>query len=903
VSLDQLGDIELERHLLAAQVEGLGPSFARWCRFAAMGEHPVELQSLAVRERYGTRTMCAHTRAADAEALLAVGEEFPGTGVYVVANRINDAVTTRVEPGRWHRLERGASTSDRDIVARHVVFIDIDAIRPTGTSANDAEMALTVPVMGAVVRRLGLFFGGARSIGVGHSGNGRQVFIALEPTPNEAEVSETVRRLLAALAQLHAAPGVAIDDGCHDARRLVPAFGTTKRKGSPSAPDRPHRRTAFVCARDVERIAWSRVVALRDALEHEVTSRVVVADEPEPAKRARPSARRPPMSSESPFARANALPAREIVEWLGLVESGVTRCPGCGNQDGVTLLDHGLKCHHRSCASRGVPGRPGFRTIVDLVAETRGVDARGALELLSQRYPDVTPARRAERSFETPASAVAAWRAPSVGDAFDFNDTGNAERLVALHGIDMRHCGAWRRWLVWDGKRWSLDELNRVQLFAKNVSAQLAIEAERADVDPDRAADLMKFALRAGSRGSREAMVALAAPEVGVAIAHERLDAQHMRLSCANGTLDLRTGALGPHLRADLLTKMSPVRYDANADCPRWLAFLHTIMGGNADLIAFLKRAVGYSLTGDVSEQVLFFLHGSGSNGKSTFTRVLQDVMGEHATQAPPDLLIAKKNPNHPTELTSLFGARLAVCQEVEAGAFFAEVTLKQLTGGDLIAARRMREDYWYFRPTHKLWIAGNHKPNVRGIDHAMWRRIRLVPFAITIADGAKDPHLPEKLATELPGILRWAVEGCLEWQRVGLAPPPIVLAATEEYREEQDMIGDFLSERCAVDPMFTCSAASMYDAYTTWCDENHHRPMSQRAVAERLKQKACTPFRGHAGRRMWRGVRVRDATELARASYRDSSAEPDAERAAIQGYERDAAEHDTCASNLQRPT
>jgi putative DNA primase/helicase len=314
-------------------------------------------------------------------------------------------------------------------------------------------------------------------------------------------------------------------------------------------------------------------------------------------------------------------------------------------------------------------------------------------------------------------------------------------------------------------------------------------------------------------------------------------------------------------------------------------------MGGNAELIAFLKRAVGYSLTGDVSEQVLFFLHGSGSNGKSTFTRVVQDMLGEHATQAPPDLLIAKKNPNHPTELTSLFGARFAVCQEVEAGAFFAEVTLKQLTGGDLIAARRMREDYWRFRPTHKLWIAGNHKPNVRGTDHAMWRRIRLVPFAVTIADKAKDPHLPEKLAAELPGILRWAVEGCLEWQRAGLAPPAIVLAATEEYREEQDLIGDFVSERCALDPLFTCSASSLYDSYSAWCDENHQRPMSQRAVAERLKQKACTPFRGHAGRRMWRGVRVRDAQELVSASYQHAADDADPEREAITAYERAAAE------------
>lgn len=856
-----------------------------------MLDYWVELQALVVRERYGTRTLCAHARDdAAIEALLAVGDELPGSGVYVVANRINDAVTTRLEPGRWHRLERGVSTSDRDIVARHVLFIDIDATRPTGTSASDAEMALTTPIAAAVARRLAAFFGDPRCVGAAHSGNGRQIFVALEPVENTEAVTDTVRRVLAALARLHPADGVAIDDGCFDARRLVPAFGTLKKKGAASAEARPHRSTAFFCAREVVRVPWARMEALRDALELELGQRTEDVPTIEP-RRARPSARRGVASTESPFARANALGIEQVAEWLDLIEDGRPRCPGCGNRDGVSLLDHGLKCHHRSCVDKGMPGRPGFRTIVDLVAETKRVEPREALELLAERFGGIEPPqRRRERKFASAESVVAAWRAPNVVEGFDFNDTGNAERLVALHGVDVRHCGNWHRWLVWDGSRWALDELNRVQRLAKSVTTQLAMEAESLELDPDRAAEILKFALRSGSRGAREAMIALAGAEDGISISHERLDAQSRLLTCANGTLDLRTGDLRAHRRVDLLTKMTPVAFDPRAECPRWLAFLNTIMGGNTELVSFLQRAVGYSLTGEVSEQVLFFLYGSGSNGKSTFTRIIQEVLGEHATQAPPDLLIAKKNPNHPTELTSLFGTRFAVCQEVEAGAFFAEVTLKQLTGGDLIAARRMREDYWYFRPTHKLWIAGNHKPNVRGTDHAMWRRIRLVPFAVTIADAAKDPQLPEKLATELPGILRWAVDGCLEWQRIGLAAPSVVLAATEEYREEQDVVGDFLGERCALDPLFTCSASELYEAYSAWCDENHQRAMSQRAVAERLKQKTCSPFRAGAGRRMWRGVRVRDAAERARASYAEPTADADPERAAIAAYEREAA-------------
>jgi putative DNA primase/helicase len=280
--------------------------------------------------------------------------------------------------------------------------------------------------------------------------------------------------------------------------------------------------------------------------------------------------------------------------------------------------------------------------------------------------------------------------------------------------------------------------------------------------------------------------------------------------------------------------------------------------------IRFLQRAVGYALTGDISEQVLFFLYGAGANGKSTFARVLLDLLGDYATQGAPDLLLAKRNESHPTEVADLLGCRLVVCQEIEAGRAFAEVTVKQLTGGDLIKARRMREDFWSFAPTHKFFVAANHKPPVRGTDHAIWRRIRLVPFTVRITDEERDPNLLEKLRAELAGVLAWAVEGCLEWQRIGLCPPDEVLQATSDYRGEQDLLAAFLEERCEAGMYFSVRSGDLYHAYSEWCEGGGFHPANQQTLGEQLREKGFEPFKGTKGARRWRGLRLKTEFEMA---------------------------------------
>ena len=243
-------------------------------------------------------------------------------------------------------------------------------------------------------------------------------------------------------------------------------------------------------------------------------------------------------------------------------------------------------------------------------------------------------------------------------------------------------------------------------------------------------------------------------------------------------------------------------------------------MNGNEKLIAYLQKAVGYTLTGDTSEQVLHFLYGLGANGKSTFLETIMAMLGDYAKQTSTETILVKKMTGGiPNDLAGLKGARLVSAQEVESGRRLAESLVKQLTGGDTISARFLHGEFFDFKPTFKLWISGNSKPVVRGGDYAIWRRIRLIPFTVQIPPEEQDRRLSEKLRGELPGILNWSLAGCLAWQREGLTPPEEVTAATESYRDEMDIIGQFIGERCLMGPEYKVTAKKLYAAFVEWSE------------------------------------------------------------------------------------
>ncbi len=413
-----------------------------------------------------------------------------------------------------------------------------------------------------------------------------------------------------------------------------------------------------------------------------------------------------------------------------------------------------------------------------------------------------------------------------------FTDSGLAELFAKLHGADVRYCYPWGKYLCWDGTRWKIDDQGAVdQLGKKTIMAIHATAAATPD-DALRMA-LGKFATASESAARRAAMLKLAQSEPGIPILPAELDKNPWLLNCINGTLDLKTGELRAHDRADLISKLCPTLYDKAVKCPIWLRFIADITAGDIALQTYLQKAVGCSLTGDVREHVLFFLFGIGANGKSTFINNVQDTLGpDYAMKAPPDLLMVKTNESHPTERFDLFGKRFVACIEAADGKRLAESLVKEMTGGDKIRARRMREDFSEFPPTHKIWLAANHKPVIRGTDVGIWRRIKLIPFTVVIPPERQDKVLPEKLKAEFSGILNWAIQGCQLWQSAGLAEPDVVSAATGQYRQQQDVFARFLDECCIVESTVRARAGDLLAAYRKWSGDDR---MSQRRLGEML--------------------------------------------------------------------
>lgn len=489
-------------------------------------------------------------------------------------------------------------------------------------------------------------------------------------------------------------------------------------------------------------------------------------------------------------------------------------------------------------------------------ASPRSAPAPGSASSTTAWAPG-QPAGTAQQGAPAPQSAPAR-------PAFALTDLGNAERLTAQHGDKLRYCYDRRAWLVWTGQAWQVDTAGAALRLAKATVRGIYGEAA-ATVDDAQRAAVAKHARASEARQRLDSMLALAQSELPIPARLAAFDGDPWRLNCENGILDLRTGDLLPHDRGAMCSKLAPVPYDPLATCPTWHAFLTRILAGNVALIEFLQRAIGYSLTGDVSEQVLLVLYGSGANGKSTLLATLLAMLGDYGQRAPRDLLIAlpgQSGAGASPEIARLAGTRLAVAQETESGNRLAEVQVKELTGGDKVVARHLHQNYIEFWPTHKLWLATNHKPVVRGTDTAIWRRIRLIPFGVEIPDAERDQELPAKLRAELPGIFAWAVEGCLDWQRFGLGAPTEVIAATSAYRAQMDVIGQFLADCCVIDPRTTATKAALYAEYESWCERNGERPLSQRALSGKLQERGLTEERSGAKMtRSWVGVGLLSAT------------------------------------------
>lgn len=461
------------------------------------------------------------------------------------------------------------------------------------------------------------------------------------------------------------------------------------------------------------------------------------------------------------------------------------------------------------------------------------VQGLGAVDLMRHTGGTPEPARTPAQTFNT-------------------SDIGNGERLIHLYGQNLRYCYTWKSWLVWDGKRWAKDGQGQAEALAKDTARAIYQEAATATNEGERKA-LAKHALRTENAQRVAAMLAMAQSEPGIPATPADLDADAWLLNCRNGTLDLRTGELREHRREDLITHLVPVDYNPAAAAPLWLSFLDRIMAGNQALIDFLQRLAGYCLTGDTSDQVFVILHGSGANGKTTFVETLLGALGDLGQRIPTDTLLRRRNEGIPSDVARMRGARMVAATESEQGRRLAEALVKMLTGGDTVVARHMYSEWFEFEMQAKVILSTNHKPRIRGTDNAIWRRIRLIPFAVRIPEAEQDKQLTQKLRGELAGVLRWAVDGCMAWQRGGLAAPREVQAATRTYRDQMDEIGAFVADCCDVGQGQEVTVRELYEAYKVWHSdaETDGKPRGKVALGNELVN-AGIAKRAKIGRERW---------------------------------------------------
>ena len=432
-----------------------------------------------------------------------------------------------------------------------------------------------------------------------------------------------------------------------------------------------------------------------------------------------------------------------------------------------------------------------------------------------------------------------------------FTDMGNAERLTAEHGFDLRYVHTWHKWIEWDGKRWCVDQSGGAMRRAKQTMRWLCTYASTQVDDDGMRQKLVRHALKSESEPRLRAMLKLAESEDVFAIQASDLNRDAWYLNVTNGTLELEAGKLLPHSRVDLITKIAPVEYRETAECPRFMAFLKEILP-DPGVRKFVQRAIGYSLTGITGERCLFILYGGGANGKSTLLEIVHTMLGDYANAVNVSMLMAQRQDGRPRpDLVRLVGARLITTTEVEENHRLAESLVKQLTGSDTIAARDLyagAASIVEFVPTFKVWMATNHKPTITGTDNAIWDRIRLIPFDVSIPPERQNRNLLDELREELPGILAWAVEGCRAWRSEGLMAPEAVCVATKSYRDEMDTVARFLDEQCVVTAEGRVRAKDLYSSYRAWSEECGERPMTQKVFGQQLTEHRFSRKRGKHG-------------------------------------------------------
>lgn len=793
----------------------------------------IELRALGV-ERAGTVAgyFSDPEKAVNAAANLSGRAE----GIYVTLNPVMTTLLARANNRAkpWAR----STTSDEEVLRRRWIVIDVDPIRPKGISSTDDEWRAGMEKAQEV--RVFLRGEGFPEPVVASSGNGAHLLYRVD-TPNTPEVRDAIRDLLRGLAARFNDEKANCDAAMFNAARICRLYGTQAKKGD-DTDSRPHRVSRFITLPSeriivplttIRRLADSLISGV--ASERRATSTLPVAV---------PSTPRPRMSGLD-------IEGLDIVRWFQAHEcygrmvredvgQHAVRCPWEG--------DHSSEDNANNTDTTIWDGRdgrlPGFRCL-----HSHCVDRR-IREVLR---------------FWTDAQQFGAKQ--RAGSDYHLTDDGNALRLVDRYGAHLRYCNALGGWLYWNGSQWLPGGDSEVYEQAREVVQEISAQARQSGEGTARQA-LDKHVMRSEGWERMRAMVNAAAVKRVVQAKPDQFDSHPYIINCLNGAVDLRTSEVFPNRAEDHCTKIVSLIYNPAASCPRFDQFMTEVFAADDTVIDFVWRAIGYSLSGKTTAQVLFFCYGSGSNGKSTLFEVLRRLLGDYSGTAAPGLLIEKRNDRHPTEIAELKGKRFVSCVETGEGQRLAEELVKRLTGGDRMKGRYMRKDFFEFEPTHKLWLSANHKPAIRGTDWAIWRRIPLIPFEVTFIDKerategqpVKDVDLLPTLFQELPGILAKAVRYAQEWCREGLIVPATVLMATEKYKREQDILGSFLDDCCALEEGKEERAGDVYRAYSLWCRENGEFCFPANKFGMAMTERSIVRFKRSGN--WYRGVRIKSAAE-----------------------------------------
>ena len=717
--------------------------------------------------------------------------------LYFTLNPVNPALMARASNRIADKAE--TTSADVDVIRRRSLFIDIDPDRPSGISSTEDERQAARLVLDEVVSFLDNKDWPQPIVAM--SGNGWYLLYPIS-LPNDPSSLELVQGVLVSLATRFNNEAVHIDTTVCNAARLAGLIGSMKVKGD-FLTDRPHRRS------QLESVPQQLAVISEELLAELA------------AEQSQPEANLPKDGSifngSTPLLE-ELLQSRHIeyrtqpLDGNGVTWYHVEKCPF-----------HYDECHPFECGvGQKLPDGPYAGKCFHAETEPRGwQEWKVALGLtFSKNGQSLNPKDK--------------------NGPFPLTDAGNAELFAALYGHILRFDHARNRWLIWEEHRWAPDsdgEVRRLAKKAARVRYRTALDIEDLDLRGKTASS----AVRSESRQRLDACLALARSEHPIADSGMTWDPDPYLLGVANGVVDLRTGMIRSGHPDDRLTMQVPVQYHVKAECPRWQQFLHQVFQRDEELIGFVQRALGYSLTGSVREQVLFLCHGTGSNGKSVFLDMLRNVLGDYAMNIPFTVLELQQRPSLTNDLASMAGRRLVTSSETNESTRLNEARIKALTGGDPITARFLYSESFTYEPVAKFWLAVNHLPRVRDDSYGFWRRVRVLPFNEQFTGDDADKGLPFKLLEELPGILNWGVQGALNWRLVGLAPPSAVMTATQAYRKDNDELDGFVADCCVVADGVRAEPGHLFSEYQRWSKEQgileRHR-LGSRSFGTRIRER-----------------------------------------------------------------